>query len=148
MPAPEGQTIGLTIIGFDEQGNAASSARDAHTLFVSWFFNNMSGHDVKLVFPKGRLFQVTLSDDAGTVVWQSPVPPEVQDYTVTVAAGGRFAIPIDPEPSGVPPQRPFVPLADIVKDQTIPVATELNLEMLMPLTSGPQRTSARLWRAF
>lgn len=148
MAATEGQTFGLSIIGLDEQGNSAASARDAHTLFASWFMSNLSSHDVKLTFPKGRLFQLTLLDDAGTVYWRSPDPAPVADYTVVVASGGHFSIPINPAPPGLPQQQPFVPLSDIIKDKTIPAATELNLELLIPLASGPQRMSARLWRAF
>ena len=148
MPATEGQTYGMSIIGLDELGNAASSARDAHTLFASWFMSNLSSHDVKLTFPKGRLFKLTVLDDAGKVFWQSAVPGEVGDYSVVVASAGRFAIPISPEPPELPTQRPFVPLADIVKDNAIPSVSELNLELLIPLTSGPQRIVARLWRAF
>jgi hypothetical protein len=148
MAATEGQTFGLSIIGLDEQGNSAASARDAHTLFASWFMSNLSSHDVSLVFPKGRLFQLTLLDDAGTIFWQSPDPTQAADYTVVVAAGGHFAIPIDTVPPGLPQQQPFVPLADIIKEKTIPSATELNLGLLIPLASGSQRTSARLWRAF
>lgn len=146
MPGTEGQTFGVCILALDAKGEPAASARDANTVYVSWFISNLTGHPLKLSFPKGQLFKLTLLGDDGAILWQSGDAPPGQDFQVTVNPDGNFSIPVDPPAAGLAQQVPMIPLADVIKAKQIPSTKELDASMTVLLSTGAQSTSARLWR--
>lgn len=147
MTAPEGMTVGATVLALTDKGEPAVSARDATLLFVTWFLSNLSlTHPVTLTFSQGRLFALRLLRN-GAEIWALPAPDAGEDVVQVVGPGEQFTLPINPAPSGPPGQSPVVPLRDILDGLGVPGDQEIDLEFSALIGPQPQVSMLRLWRA-
>lgn len=146
MPNPNAISESLTIVAFMKDGSDAHSARFADYVILHWSYNNLTGSDQKLNFPKGQTFELTLLKPDGAVVWKHPGQVVGADLSVVVISNDSFDLPADNESDET--RIPKVPLSDIIGKENIPAADDLVVS-LAPLFDGSNsldRHTRVLWR--
>ena len=136
----------LTVVAFMKDGSSAPSARLADYVMLHWSYNNLTGVDQKLSFPKGQIFELSLLKLDGTLIGKPFSQVAGADLNVVVPNNGSFDIPADSENDQS--RIPKIPLADMIAKYKIPPSDELVVR-LVPLVngdSGYDRHDRYLWR--
>lgn len=145
--------IGFTDAGKDLPPTPAPDPREADVLLMHWLVSNTTEQDITWHFETQQLFKLTLERLCGgatEVLWELKFEGKVTPFEVVVPKrvgdkAGIYSIPPeDPEENVAPPT---IPLAEIVKELSVPIEDELVVRFRLLAAEFPQESVIPLWRS-